>query len=83
MTCYVISAPFLLYLALWLWHHRMYMASAGVGALSALFVWYMIEITLASTGVNTREYRVIGTPMIVIITVSSVMLVAHIRAKRE
>lgn len=81
MICYVIAAPALLYLALWLAHYRMHVAAVGLGALSALFVWYMIEITLASSGVNTREYRVIGTPMIVIITIAAVMLVAHVRAK--
>ncbi len=32
-----------------------------------LYVWYMVEITMASTGVNTREYRVIGTPMVVLV----------------
>lgn len=46
------------------------MIAVGFGALSALVLWYMVEIVLASTGVNTREYRVIGTPMIVVCTIS-------------
>lgn len=82
MACYVVSAPALLHVALWLVHRRLYATAAGVAALSALFAWYMLEITLASTGINTREYRVIGTPMIVIITISVLLTVARIRAGR-
>ncbi len=81
MVCYVVGAPALLYLALWLTRHRLYVAALGVGALSALFVWYTVEITIAATGLNTREYRVIGTPMVLMITVSAVLLVAHVSAK--
>lgn len=80
MACYTIGAPAALFVALWLWRQRMRVAAVGVASLSVLFLWYMAEITLASTGIDTREYRVIGTPMIVIIALALVVIVAQIRA---
>lgn len=72
--CYVVAAPSMLWLALFAMRHRMYAQMCLYGALAALFTWYMAEITIASTGINTREYRVIGTPMVVAIAVSALWL---------
>jgi hypothetical protein len=74
MLCYVIAAPTLLYLTLFMVRQRLYAQACLYGALSLLFVWYVAEITIASTGVNTREYRAIGTPMIVLATISAVWI---------
>lgn len=77
MSCYVIAAPTLLYLALFMARQRLYAQMCLYLSLSLLFVWYAVEITLASTGVNTREYRIIGTPMIVMATVSVLWIAAQ------
>lgn len=74
IACYAIAAPAFLYVGLS--HLRTHDYAYGVLSisLSALFCWYMVEITIASTGVNTREYRNIGTPMIIGITASAVWM---------
>lgn len=83
MFCYVISAPALFYLALWLARQHHYAQMCFTMSISLLFVWYMVEITIASTGVNTREYRVIGTPMVVTATIAAVWMVLNaIRIRR-
>lgn len=68
LSCYVLSAPALLYLALHHAHARQFAYALFYGVLAMLFAWYVLEITIASTGINTREYRVIGTPMVMAIT---------------
>ncbi len=80
MICYVAAAPTLLGIALWLIHRRLRVVACGVCALSMLALWYMVEIALASTGINTREYRVIGTPMIVVGTISAIVTAIQIRS---
>lgn len=77
MICYVISAPTLLYLALVTGRRRMYAQTALCASWSILYIWYMVEITIAATGVNTREYRVIGTPMVVAATISAVWMAVN------
>ncbi len=79
MACYVVAAPTALYLALFLARHRFYSWACFFGSLSMLFVWYVVEITIASTGANTREYRIIGTPLVLIGTVSLVWMVLNLR----
>lgn len=74
IICYVISAPTFLYVALGHIRRHDYVHGLMALFLSALFVWYMVEITLASSGINTREYRIIGTPMIIGITVCALWL---------
>ena len=78
LACYAASAPAFLLLAFhsarqhdW-WHSVMY------AALSLLFSWYMIEISMAATGLNTREYRIIGTPMVVGISSAACILAAQV-----
>ena len=49
-----------------------------------VFVWYVVEITIAATGINTREYRVIGTPMVLVMTAAVVAIAGGIwRAERQ
>lgn len=78
MICYTIAAPALLYLALWMARQHLYAQMCFYASLSLIFIWYMVEITLASTGINTREYRVIGTPMVVISTISAVWMAMNV-----
>lgn len=72
MACYVVGSIAAGRLFLIAWHVRLIPAVLLFGGLTALFLWYMIEITIASTGVNTREYRVVGTPMVTLVTVALV-----------
>ncbi len=72
IACYVVGSIAAGRLFLRKWHERMMPAVVLFGGLMLLFIWYMIEITIASTGVNTRPYRAIGTPIIVGITVALV-----------
>jgi hypothetical protein len=78
MGCYTIAAPSLLYLALWMGRQRLYAQMCFYASLSLLFIWYMVEITIAATGINTREYRVIGTPMVVSATISAVWMAMNL-----
>lgn len=88
IVCYMIGAPSFLILALdGFNHHRPLHGIKDLG-FSVLLLWYMIEITLISTGVNTREYRIIGTPMIIAITTTGALLAGNIllgyyRAQRK
>lgn len=83
MLCYTIAAPTLLYLTFVMARQRLYAQMCFYGSLMLLFVWYMFEITLASTGVNTREYRVVGTPMVIVSTVSAVWMAGKLIAARR
>lgn len=67
LVCYTFAAPCALYLALYSFRVRDYWLALFYGSFAALMVWYVVEITLASTGINTREYRVVGTPMVIAI----------------
>lgn len=78
MTCYAIGAPVLLYLALSAWRNRLFPEALLYVSLSALFLWYIVEITIAGTGVNTREYRVVGTPLVMACTVAAVWMAVRL-----
>lgn len=78
MVCYVILAPTMLYLTLWMARQHLYAQMCLYASLSLLFGWYMVEITISATGINTREYRVIGTPMVVVATISAVWMVVNV-----
>lgn len=78
MACYVVSVPTLLYLTLHSIHNRSYSFSALYGGLAMLLSWYVVEITIASTGINTREYRVIGTPLVIVIAASLLSIASGI-----
>ena len=72
MGCYVVASIALLYKALSMMHEHRYGGAALRFFLTALFTWYMVEITMIGQGINTRDYRIIGTPMIVGITAVAV-----------
>lgn len=72
MACYVVSSIALFYKALAMMREHRYGGAGLRWFLVALFTWYIIEITLISQGINTRDYRIIGTPMIVGITAVAV-----------
>lgn len=71
MICYVIAAPALLYKALALFHQHLYGGAVLRLFMAVLFVWYMVEITMIGQGIDTRDYRIIGTPMIIVIATVS------------
>lgn len=82
MFCYVVAS--VAGMRLLLYHLRTgdYGHALLFGSMTALFTWYIVEITIASTGINTREYRVIGTPMVIAMTVALVKLAAMTHAHR-
>lgn len=71
--CYVILAPLLMRRALRM--RRLGRKALGIfyGALGVLFAWYVVELALIAGGVNTREYRVLATPLILAITTGIVL----------
>jgi len=78
VVCYVIGAPAFMILASdnFINHRRLHgFKDLGI---SLVFFWYMIEISMISSGINTREYRVIGTPMIITITIAGALLAVPI-----
>ena len=83
LGCYVISVPALFYLALHNGRNGSAWYALFFGSQALLFAWYVVEITIAATGVNTREYRVIGTPMVVLTTVAAMGIVWHLRRTRS
>ena len=87
VACYVLASPALLFLAIHTAQHKVFAVALFYGSISLLFAWYVIEITLASTGLNTREYRVIGTPFVLSATVGVLWIVAdlfhHLRIQRN
>lgn len=84
LACYVLSAPALLYLSLHNVRARLYSYAVFYGSLALLFSWYVLEISIASTGVNTREYRVFGSPMVFAMTTALMLIVAGLwRAERR
>lgn len=78
MLCYMIGAPAFLILALDGFRQNHPLHGIKDLGFSMLFLWYMVEITMISTGMNTREYRIIGTPMIVAVTMAAVVLAGRI-----
>lgn len=72
MACYVIAPLALLYKAQALLHENHYGGAWLRLLLLALFGWYMVELTMIGQGIDTRDYRIIGTPMILGITVVAV-----------
>lgn len=72
MGCYVVSAIALMYKAQSMLHERHYGGAWLRFFLVALFTWYIVEITMVGRGIDTRDWRIIGTPMIIGITVVAV-----------
>lgn len=72
MVCYVVAPLVLLYKAQALMREHHYGGAWLRLFLLVLFVWYLIELTMIGQGIDTREYRVIGTPMIVGLTAVAV-----------
>lgn len=83
ILCYTVTTPLLLYLALWALRERLYPQMLIYGSLSLNFVWYMIELSIASTGANTRELRIINTPMIIMLTVGAIWMATNIYRLRK
>lgn len=68
MACYVVAPLALMYKAQSMLHDHHYGGAWLRLFLVALFAWYLVELTLIGQGVDTRDYRIIGTPMILGIT---------------
>ena len=80
LVCYTIGAPAGLYVVFHLVRVRAYSWAVFLGGLALLWV---CEITIASSGVNTREYRVIGTPMVIASTVALMVMAYQVRKLRR
>lgn len=72
MACYVVAPLALLYKAQALLQEHHYGGAWLRLFLLALFAWYLAELTMIGQGIDTRNYRVIGTPMILGITTVAV-----------
>ena len=44
-----------------------------------LSTWYVVGNAIASPGINTRECRIIGTPLVLVGTMSLVWMVLDLR----
>ncbi len=83
MACYVIAPLALLYKAQALLHEHHYGGAWLRLFMLTLFVWYLAELTMIGNGIDTREYRIIGTPMILGITVVAVAQAVGIWRERR
>lgn len=83
LVCYTVGAPAALYVMFFLVRARSYAWATFLGGLGLLWIWYMVEITIASTGVNTRPYRVIGTPLVVVSTLALLVVAYQVRKARR
>lgn len=54
LLCYTVAAPSALYVALYMARCRQWPQAVFFGSLALSWFWYMAEITIASTGINTR-----------------------------
>ncbi len=79
LLCYTIAAPMLFYMALRMARSRQPAYALFFASISLLFVWYMVEVTLLSSGINTREYRPLATPLVVMAALSSLWMVIDLR----
>jgi len=79
LVCYTVAAPLLLYIALRMARSRQLAYATFFVSISLLFMWYMVEVTLLSSGINTREYRIIATPLVVAATTASLWMVLDLR----
>lgn len=78
MVCYVIGAPAFALLAFDGFRQHTYWYALRDLAVSLLFSWYMIELTMIGKGINTRDYRIIGTPMIIVVTLVGIVLASRV-----
>ena len=91
LLCYTGAAPAAIYLALRAVHRRDGMFALFWCALALLFAWYLLDLTMVSLGISSRETRNFATPITVFATggvVSLALLEARIqwseqRARKE
>lgn len=74
MVCYAVSAPALLYVALFYLRNRQFAAGVFHLAISLLFCWYLFDLTMISAGVEERHMRWIATPVTVVAAGAAVAL---------
>lgn len=78
LVCYTVAAPVLLYLSLAMARNRLYAQGCFYLAMSLLFAWFLLEVTLISADVNTREMRFMATPLVVLATGSAVWMLINL-----
>lgn len=83
MVCYVVAPIALLYKALALLHENHYGGAWLRLFLLLLFAWYMVELTLLGRGIDTRDYRIVGTPLVIGITVVAVAQAVEVWRQRR
>lgn len=74
LVCYTISAPLLLWLALGLLRDRARASGLFLLSICLLFSWYMVDVTLVSSGASTRETRNLATLLVVMATIGTVWM---------
>jgi hypothetical protein len=74
LVCYTISAPLLLWLALGLLRDRAQALGLFLLSIYLLFSWYMVDVTLVSSGASTRETRNLATLLVVMATIGTVWM---------
>ena len=79
MFCYTVGVPAAAYIAIYLYRDGAKVWAYIFAAQAGLWLWYMAEITMIGMGMNTRDYRIIGTPMIVVIATAMLIVVRNLR----
>ena len=74
LICYTISAPLLLWLALGMLRDRARALGLFLLSICLLFTWYMVDVTLVSSGASTRETRNLATLLVVMATVGTIWM---------
>lgn len=82
VVCYTIAPVAAFYVALKRWHIGLRHEALFFAMLVLMFAWSAIEISLTANGVATREYRVLATPVVVLLTLFLVA-VALLESKRH
>ncbi|MBP8293747.1 MAG: hypothetical protein KAX65_13310 [Caldilineaceae bacterium] len=74
LVCYTISAPLLLWLALGLLRDHARALGLFMLSICLLFTWYMVDVTLVSSGASTRDTRNFATLLVVMATIGTIWM---------
>lgn len=83
IVCYAIAPLALFYKSQDL-YRRGYLCGAILRLFMVLlFVWYMAELTMLNSGIDTRDYRAIATPIVVGLTAVAVVQAMEVRKQHR
>lgn len=74
LICYTISVPVLMWLALGLLRARTRALGLFILSICLLFAWYMVDVTLVSSGASTRETRNLATLLVIMATIGTIWM---------